>query len=424
MVRGLGLLMEMLATVYGIAAFFGKKVKYDIKTVSFIIFEIMLSTLINEYNLQTYLFSLSYIIIFIYGLTEYGEGIKEAVLNCLLTSGMMIALQLIIYYIVYFLFNGHNELQNILLVNIGCLIVFWVLTHYEILNRLYKSILKNRKIYIGLLIFVCFCLLVNLLEAKKQNYLLGKDSLQLLYFIGLIIVIITEWQRSKVETEKRKAEMEISKLYYSGYEELIMLIRDRQHDIKNHINTIYSMIYTTDTYEELIERQKKYCSFVLESSKETQILLAADNPLISAFLYQKEQEIKAHSIQAEYNLDVIKFPLVATEYEIIEMLGILVDNAIEALLASDFEQKKIIIGYKQEDKWDIFYVSNTSEYYSKEEIEKFFQRNYSSKGTGRGIGLDKVRRKLQQLDGGIKADNKQYDGVQYLEFSIMLPIKK
>lgn len=423
MVRGLGLLMEMLATVYGIAAFFGKKVKYDIETVSLIMFEILLSTLINEYNFPLYLFSLSYSMVFVYILLEYREGIKESLLDCILTLGMIIALQQFFYVIVYFLISDGNELQNALFINLCCFMVVCGLMHYEILNRFYKLILKSRKIYVGLLLLVCICLLSNILVVKETNYLSGKDCLQILYFTGLMIVLIAEWQKTIIETEKRKVETEMNKLYYSAYEELIMIIRDRQHDIKNHINTIYSIIYTTNNYEELVNRQKQYCNFVLEVSKETQILLAADNPLISGFLYQKEQEIKRNNIQVEYRLENIKFPLAATEYEIIEMLGILVDNAIEALIDSDYEQKKIIMGYRREDQWDIFYVSNISRYYSKEEIDKFFQRNYSSKGSGRGIGLDKIRRKLKALDGGIKVVNKLDNEEQYLEFSIMLPIK-
>lgn len=423
MVRNLGLLMEIFAIIYGMAAFYGKKVKYDIKTVAFIISEILLTTLINEYGLPVYLFSLSYVIIFIYGLFEYQVRVKESLLNCLLTVGVITIFQQAFYYIVFFFLPNNNELHNIFLINFLCFVLLWISIHFELFYKFYKSILKNRKIYIGLLLFVCICLLIDLLKAKDRYYLLGKDSLQLLYFTGLMVVIIAEWQRTKTETEKRKAEMEINKLYYSAYEELIMLIRDRQHDIKNHINTIYGMIYTTKSYEELVERQKEYCNFVLESGKETKILLAVDNPLIAGFLFQKEQEVKLYNIEIEYRMEIIALPMIVSEYEIIEMWGILIDNAIEALLSSDFERKKIIIGYKKEEQWDIFYVSNVSAFYAKEEIEKFFERNYSSKGSGRGIGLDKIRRKLKQLDGGIMAVNKTEAGESYLEFRLMLPIK-
>lgn len=423
MVRSLGLLMEMLAAVYGIAAFFGKKVKYDIKTVSFIISEILLTTLINEYHFPIYLLSLSYIIIFVYGLFEYEEGVKETVLNSLLTSATIIILQQCFYYVIFCLLPNNDELQNVFLVNFMCFLMLWILMHYELFNRFYKMILKSRKVYIGLLLFVCICLLLGLLKAKEQQHLLGKDSLQLLYFTGLMLAVINEWQKAKIETERKKTETEINKMYYAAYEELIMLIRDRQHDIKNHINTIYSIIYTTNSYQELVDRQKEYCDYVLESNKETRILLAVDNPILSGFLYQKEQEIKRHLIDVEYRLEKISFPLVVSEYELIELWGILVDNAIEALLVSDLENKKIVVGYKREMQWDIFYVSNTSVTYSKEEIARFFERNYSSKGFGRGIGLSKVRTKMKQLDGGIKAVNLIEDGVQFLEFSIMLPVE-
>lgn len=421
MVRSLGLLMEMLAIVYSIAAFFGKKVKYDIKTVSFIMSEILLSTLINEYNLPVYLLSVSYFIVFVYGLIEYREGVKETILSCLLTFGTIVVLQQIMFYSVYFLISDNDIIENIFLTNLGCFLMLCGMSHSELFNRFYRAILKNRKIYIGLLLFVCICLLVNLLVAKDKSYLLGKDSLQLLYFTGLMVVVIAEWQKVKIEAEKKKAEMEINKLYNAAYEELIMLIRDRQHDIKNHINTIYSIIYTTNSYEDLVERQKKYCDFVLDTSKETQILLAADNPIIGGFLYLKGQEIKSHSITIEYRVETIPYPLIISEYELVEMWGILVDNAIEALMDSDFENRKIIIGYRREERWDVFYVSNISISYAKEEIAKFFERNYSSKGVGRGIGLDKIRKKLKELDGGIRVDNKSEDGEQYLEFCIMLP---
>ncbi|MCD7726603.1 MAG: GHKL domain-containing protein [Clostridiales bacterium] len=296
--------------------------------------------------------------------------------------------------------------------------------HYQMLHKFYGLILKNRKIYIGLLLFVCICILINLLEAKDCNYLSGKDYLEVLYFTGLVTVVVIEWQRALAETEKRKAEMEINKLYYAAYEELIALVRDRQHDLKNHINTIYSMIYTTHSYEELVDRQKEYCNFVLESGRETQILLRVDNPLLAGFFYQKEQEIRDQGLQIEYRLEYIAFPLAASEYEMIEMLGILVDNAVEALAASDLPDRKILIGYEREEQWDIFSVSNTSRAYTKEEIERFFQRNYSSKGKGRGIGLDKIRRKLRERDGGIKAENVTEQGQQYLRFSVMLPVKR
>lgn len=421
MVRSLGLLLEMLAIVYGIATFFGKRVKYNIKTVSFITSEVLLTTLINEYDIPVYLKSLSYIIIFIYGLMEYGEGVKETVLDCLLTIGIISILQQIFYYIIFFFLPQNNELQNILWINSLCFAVLWGLVHYKYLNKFYEAIIKNRKICIGILLFVCICLLADILEAKEQSYLLEKDTLQLLYFTGLIAVVIGEWQKARVETEREKAEFELNKLYYAAYEELVMLIRDRQHDIKNHINAIYSMIYTTNNYEDLVARQKQYCDFVLESGKETQILLAADNPLIAGFLYQKEQEAKQQHIRVEYRMQKIISPLLVSEYELIEMLGILLDNAIEALIISDLEQKKIIVGYSREEQWDVFRIANTSQPYSEEEMIQFFQRNYSSKGLGRGIGLDKIRRKLKQLNGGIKVENMSENQEMYLEFSIMLP---
>ena len=67
-----------------------------------------------------------------------------------------------------------------------------------------------------------------------------------------------EWQKSRIDAGKRKTQLELNKLYYSAYEELIQSMREKQHDYKNHINAMQGILYSTDNCNIAIEELKKY----------------------------------------------------------------------------------------------------------------------------------------------------------------------
>ena len=107
----------------------------------------------------------------------------------------------------------------------------------------------------------------------KNNVIENSDVIQIVFFVILFFLIINEWQKAIEDAERKRTQLEMNELYYDAYDELILLIRERQHDMKNHINAILGMIHTIDNYEDLVESQKQYCNDVVEKSKETKLLL-------------------------------------------------------------------------------------------------------------------------------------------------------
>ena len=242
-----------------------------------------------------------------------------------------------------------------------------------------------------------------------------------LSFLFLFFFSINEWKKAKVDAERKKAQIEMNKLYYAAYDELIVLIRERQHDLKNHINAIYGMIYTSDNLEELVRKQQEYCDYLLEKNEETRLLLSSGNPLITGFLYNKIKEAANKEIKVEYKIEMENVELKVPEYEIIEMLGILFDNAMEALEAQEVE-KIIHVSIKYiSGKLDIS-VANRSEEFSYSKIEEFFYWNFSTKGKGHGIGLSKLKKIVQENAGEIIVSNEKYESTNFLQFEICLPL--
>ncbi|MCM1262400.1 MAG: GHKL domain-containing protein [Butyrivibrio sp.] len=266
---------------------------------------------------------------------------------------------------------------------------------------------------------------MNFYKMKGEGAILKELYIQMVYFILIFLFIIYEWQKSRVEAEKRKAQLEMNNLYYGAYDNLIMLVRERQHDMKNHINAILSMIYTTDNYEELAEKQQEYCGYVIEQNEKTKLVLASGNPLIAGFMYSKIQEAEGKRIEVEYEIEIKKESLTIPEYELVEMLGILTDNAIEALNNFDTEDggiiRKIFFSIKDVEEYIELVVANASAYYEEDMTERFFENGYSSKGKGRGIGLSKLKRLVHEKNGNIIVSNEKRGGENYLAFTVLIP---
>lgn len=129
---------------------------------------------------------------------------------------------------------------------------------------------------------------------------------------------------------KRKAQMEMNALYYNGYEELIRSVREKQHDFKNHMNAMRGILYTVNDYEELVAKEKDYLDTILNEVEETSILTLIENPLLAGFLSDKIHEAESKGITVHHECIYANEELKIPEYKLVELMGILLDNAIEA----------------------------------------------------------------------------------------------
>lgn len=429
-------LIELFAYLLCMAELFGQKLKINIYLVIYIILDLFLLEGIINYGFPQYLYSLIYIGMFLYGLFCYGESIKHTLVNCLLAAVIVSIFQLLMFLPVYYLFfaqYGQREISEMLIM-VGCLLLILLCRRKIKFKTLAEFFIKRNKLIIAVLILILFGLGMDFYRIKNEGKMFGEVYIQMIYFVLIFLFIIYEWQKSKADAEKKKAQLEMNRLYYDAYDQLIMLVRERQHDMKSHINAILGMIYTTDNYDELVEKQKEYCGYVMELNEKTKLVLSTGNPLISGFLYSIIREAESKGIDFEYQVGIKGTDMIVPEYELIEMMGILVDNAIEELgkdgaednKASAEEEKrtkKICLSLKEIENEVEISVANTSKYYEDDITEHFFEAGYSSKGKSRGIGLPKLKRMVHDKSGAIIVSNEIYDERNYLVFTIKIPKK-
>ena len=429
-IRNLTNLLELFAYLYCLAALFGKKFKLSIYVVAFFILDIGLMATINEYGFPRSLLILSYIGMFLYGLLYYQESVRRTLVNCFLAAVIVAILQLFmlmpIYYVYVVMYKQEQGNTYELLINIGCLLFTVLLSRRINLKKFSDFFIKRNKLIAGVIILVFCGLGIGINQMKFQRIISSEVYTLIIYFILILLFTIYEWQKTRLDVEKKKMQLEMNSLYYDAYDQLILLIRERQHDMKNHINTILSMIHTTDNYEELTAKQEEYCDYVMGQHEKTKLVLSVENPLISGFLYSKIQEAEKKDIEVEYQIAMQKTASVVPEYELVEMLGILMDNAIEALSneieIADVESsfKGIRVSIQETESAIELMVANTSAHFEEDMTEHFFEAGYSSKGKGRGIGLSKLKRMVHERQGKIVVSNEIWEGRNYLTFAIKL----
>lgn len=419
----LKVIAELFLYMYCLAEFFGKKLKIGIYATVLIIVNLFIMAGVNDAKFPEYFQSLCYITMFLYGLLYYGESVKRTLVNCFLTFVIVAFLPFLLYLPLYYVFNPSYEYVDIysLLVFIESFIIIILCCHKIKLKNLSDFCIKRGKLILAVTIIILCGLGFELYQIMDKRILKGDLNFLMIYFILFSLFIIYEWQKSRMDVEKKKTQLEMNRLYYDAYDQLIMLVRERQHDMKNHINTILSLAYTTESYDELIEKQKEYCGYVIEQNEKTKLVLSSGNPLISGFLYSKIREAENDNITIDYKVGIEKAETVIPEYELVEMAGILLDNAMEALRNMEEELARIIyFSIKEtEDAIEII-VANTSPCYEEDMTTLFFEVGYSSKGQNRGIGLSKLKRMVQDRKGTVTVYNKLYKDANYLTFEINL----
>lgn len=425
MIRNLVQLAEIFAVLLCMSALYGEKLKFDIYAVVLIILDVFLFTGINEYGFPGYLAAFSYIGLFAYGILRYGAGTKCALINSFLAIVIVGALQLILYLPVFYLFilkYGADPACDFL-INAGCAIIVLMIGRKCILKEISQFFIRKNKLVIGIVIFVLIALGWRIYLMNRLNELSGENYVQMLFFFLLFFLTVNEWQKSRGDAEKKKAELEMNELYYSAYDELITLIRERQHDLKNHISVIEGMTFTIDNYENLVVKLREYCNCIIEKNAVSKVLLNVENPLIAGFLFCRIQEAETKQIEVKHKIN-FKECDIFSEYELVEILGILLDNAMEALENSREVEKEINVLVEQGKDRISISVANISNMLNINEMGKFWEKGVSSKGQERGIGLYKLKRLVNAKNGEIVCSNEIFDGRNYLNFNVVLPLQK
>lgn len=172
-------------------------------------------------------------------------------------------------------------------------------------------------------------------------------------------------------------------------------VRAFKHDFDNIVNIIGGYVVSED-----MEGLKRYYNQLLEECHKTNNLYALspdviNHPAIYHMLATKYYEANQKNVQInlEVFLDLNEIEKRMKIYDFTRILGILLDNAIEA--ATECDDKIINVTFRKNLSNDMILVILQNTYKNKDvNTEEIYQKGISSKENHSGLGLWKVRQIL------------------------------
>ncbi|MCI5519653.1 MAG: ATP-binding protein [Treponema sp.] len=237
-----------------------------------------------------------------------------------------------------------------------------------------------------------------------------------LFLIVTIIAIVIELFLSRVLFRKIRKEFYTFAEDFEGTKFLVDSMRANNHDFTNKLHVILGLIQIGE-----YDRAVSYIENISIIQKETvsRVMHAVDNPSFSALLIGKiarASECNVKFILKEdmvFNSDDIDLPSEA----LVTITGNLIDNALDAMNTSEVMSKNdrsLIFGVYTQPGQLLITVQDTGNGIPDKIKDKVFENGFSTKGSGRGVGLYHTKQLVESLGGSISFESQNGKGTCFM----------
>ena len=206
--------------------------------------------------------------------------------------------------------------------------------------------------------------------------------------------------KEAINARKIYGEADMLEDAYTKLEQLNTTMRAQRHDFMNHLQVVYSLLELEeyDSASEYLER-------VYTDIKRVGRSLKTAHPAINALLAAKLSDCEARGVKVELIIESPWEALPVPGWEMCRVLGNLIDNGLDALSATKDAQMTISLGETLHSF--TFEIANNGPEIPETLLERIFQSGFSTKSSGRGMGLAIVRTILQAYGGRIELHSDQ-----------------
>lgn len=275
---------------------------------------------------------------------------------------------------------------------LNCLLVY-LLSKIKFISknirRLNNIIKKNNKDWIYVILIMILMVLFIFFNRYKMNNSLEyfvNTIMAIFVVVSFVYVIYNKFQRQAIE-EKYNESME----YVLRYEKIINEQGKKNHEYNNQLMVIKGYANNpeklTEYLEEVIGDHRTGQNYTVK-----QLGFLPDGG-VKGLLYHKLSKMEDNNIKyylyVDQNIkgkDIENFDL-KTYRDLTKLLGVFLDNAIDAALKSD--EKEIEVELKDKDDCLLVIISNT--YDKNIDINKVGKSGFTTKGAGHGFGLSIVK---------------------------------
>lgn len=260
---------------------------------------------------------------------------------------------------------------------------------------------KRLTVYVSLIDLI---ILIMILTSTRIMHLQTKVLVNLLIFYSCVVLILTivmavliSLRISKFELEREKERIKDTSIYIeeleSNYSELMRF----KHDYRNLLLSIISMADSADnvkigtTLRDILNEDS-----INSKTNKCLGLKNIQDSGTKGLILNKVLEAKKNNVMVNIEVSELIPDLKKNSFLVNRIIGILLDNAIEA--AGDSIERKVEIAVIRKSENFEFVLRNT--YCENEEINlsQIYEKNYSTKGANRGYGLSTVHQIVDKSD--------------------------
>ena len=282
-------------------------------------------------------------------------------------------------------------------------ILFLIIIKFKIFKKIYSKMvsLTNKMKFKNLIFaFLLFIISINFSMAViyyqiKSIYAIVVNTLLVLVYSFIVYRSLNEKNINMIIKAENTSLMES----LNEYENMVDRQRVDNHENKNQLLIIKNMIKKDD------KSVIKYIDTIVKDEKEDDEALYTRVKTIPSgglqgIIYQKMLSMKDEKIlySLDVSRDVRKVNLdnlsMSDNYKLCKIIGVLLDNAIEA--SKKLKDGCIMISLYLDEEMLVVDISNRFE--GNIDIEKLDSKGYTTKGDGHGYGLSLVKKILSESD--------------------------
>ncbi len=267
--------------------------------------------------------------------------------------------------------NKNNEITEI---NKNCYRLFDDFDSHKVIEKL-KTYIDHRE---------AFEMKEFIIQGKKV-FVTINPIIQSSDYLGMVITLTDK-------DDIRKVAKEIT-----GVDEIIKNLRANIHEFRNNLHVILGLM-KIDEYEEArkyilnIQRIQEANSNKFSSIKDSYIR----GLLLSRELVARER--KVDMVLTEDSFLYAKHDVI-NSYDLVTILGNLIENSLDACSMSQTEIKRVEIDLFEDDRKIRIMVKDNGKAIDKDIKNDIFKEGVSSKGKDRGIGLSLVKNRVELYNG-------------------------
>nr|WP_314515443.1 GHKL domain-containing protein [uncultured Peptostreptococcus sp.] len=395
-------------TVYKIINVFftNKKINSVYEKILYAIFNIAVVAVYLKFNIPLLTIVANFIFILLLLSLIYDDTFKRKALVTILIMFFLLISDILLSMIFINVVNENILQKNsffdiyvVFIVNmIRYLFVLIVINFYKI--RIEKNIPLIFSLPIALTAVISMVITINMfLVINGNNYKFIYINITLIFIVCIVsIYIFNKMVNVMSENARQKILIKQSEYYEKKIEADSKNINDTRkikHDMKNHMYAIKNMA-KNNMSKDIIT----YTNDILGKIEGEKVYINTGNYLIDGILNVKFEEMKNQGIDFKYDVKIpegIKLP----EFEVITILGNLLDNAIEGVkLIKDNRYIEVFISYKDSNL--LIKIVNTFDGLVIKDNKGFISRK--GEKAYHGIGLENVREQVEKSNGYMNID--------------------